>query len=55
MTADHTEKNNSILKIALNLACACIISGVIIALVYYFTLISPNKNRPSCRTWLSKA
>jgi len=36
MTAEHTD-NNSILKIALNLTCACIISGLIIALVYFFT------------------
>jgi len=37
MTADHTDNNSSILKIALNLACACIISGIIIAVVYFLT------------------
>jgi electron transport complex protein RnfG len=37
MTAEHTKNNNSILKIALNLAGACIISGIIIALVYFLT------------------
>jgi electron transport complex protein RnfG len=37
MTAEHTENNNSILKIALNLAVACIISGIIIATVYFLT------------------
>lgn len=37
MTAEHNDNNNSILKIALNLTFACIISGIIIGLVYYFT------------------
>jgi electron transport complex protein RnfG len=37
MTAEHTDNNNSIFKIALNLTCACIISGIIIAVVYFFT------------------
>jgi len=37
MTAEHNDNNNSIIKIALNLAFACIISGIIIGLVYYFT------------------
>ncbi|HWP97134.1 MAG TPA: FMN-binding protein [Syntrophomonadaceae bacterium] len=34
---EHNQDNNSILKIALNLAGACIISGIIIATVYYLT------------------
>lgn len=34
---EHHEKNDSILKIALNLAGACIISGIIIATVYFLT------------------
>lgn len=34
MTTEHNDNNNSILSIALNLAVACIISGIIIALVY---------------------
>ncbi|MEQ8176436.1 MAG: FMN-binding protein [Syntrophomonadaceae bacterium] len=34
---EHNEKNDSILKIALNLAGACIISGIIIATVYFLT------------------
>ena len=34
---EHTENKDSILKIALNLACACIISGIIIAIVYSLT------------------
>lgn len=34
MTTEHNDNNNSILKIALNLTLACIISGIIIALVY---------------------
>jgi electron transport complex protein RnfG len=38
MTAtEHNENENNILKIALNLAGACIISGVIIAVVYFLT------------------
>lgn len=37
MTEEHNENNSSILKIALNLTCACIISGIIIGLVYFFT------------------
>jgi electron transport complex protein RnfG len=37
MTAEHTENNNSFIKIALNLTCACIISGIIIAIVYFLT------------------
>lgn len=37
MTSEHTENKNSILQIALNLAGACIISGIIIATVYYLT------------------
>lgn len=37
MTVEHTENNDGILKIALNLAGACIISGIIIALVYFLT------------------
>jgi len=34
---DHHKTNDSILKIALNLAGACIISGIIIATVYFLT------------------
>lgn len=34
---EHNESNDSILKIALNLAGACIISGIIIATVYFLT------------------
>ncbi len=37
MTAEHTENNDSILKIVLNLTAACIISGIIIAIVYFLT------------------
>ncbi|NLW91650.1 MAG: RnfABCDGE type electron transport complex subunit G [Syntrophomonadaceae bacterium] len=37
MSAEHNDNNNSILKIALNLAFACILSGIIIGLVYFFT------------------
>ncbi|MGE5390748.1 MAG: RnfABCDGE type electron transport complex subunit G [Deltaproteobacteria bacterium] len=37
MTAEHNDNNSSIFKIALNLTCACIISGIIIGLVYFFT------------------
>lgn len=37
MTAEHSENNDSILKIALNLTVACIISGIIIAIVYFLT------------------
>ncbi|MFZ3131978.1 MAG: FMN-binding protein [Desulfosporosinus sp.] len=37
MTQEHTHNNNGILKIALNLICACIISGLIIAVVYTLT------------------
>ena len=37
MTEEHTENNNSILKIALNLTCTCIISGIIIAIVFFLT------------------
>lgn len=37
MTAEHTENKDSILKIALNLTVACIISGMIIAVVYFLT------------------
>ncbi|MDF2513697.1 MAG: RnfABCDGE type electron transport complex subunit [Herbinix sp.] len=33
----HEDKNNSTLKIALNLAMACLISGCIIALTYFIT------------------
>jgi len=33
----HDDSNNSILKIALNLAMACLVSGLIIAGVYYTT------------------
>lgn len=34
---EHHEKNDSLLKIAFNLAGACIISGIIIATVYFLT------------------
>ncbi|MHB8126241.1 MAG: FMN-binding protein [Desulfitobacteriaceae bacterium] len=34
---EHTSKNDSILKIALNLIGACIISGIIIGVLYTFT------------------
>jgi len=37
MTAEHTENKDGLLKIALNLTCACIISGIIIAVVYFLT------------------
>lgn len=37
MTEEQNKKNDSILKIALNLTCACIISGIIIAVVYFLT------------------
>ncbi|AHF07236.1 RnfABCDGE type electron transport complex subunit G [Desulfitobacterium metallireducens] len=38
MTSEYAEKNrNSILKIALNLTAACVISGLIIGIVYFFT------------------
>ena len=37
MTSEHNDNENSIFKIALNLACACIISGLIIAAVYTLT------------------
>lgn len=37
MTADHAENKSSILQIALNLAFACIISGIVIATVYFLT------------------
>ncbi|MGE5372544.1 MAG: FMN-binding protein [Solirubrobacterales bacterium] len=37
MTAEHTDNNGSIFKIALNLTLACIISGAIIAVVYFLT------------------
>ncbi|MDD3363736.1 MAG: FMN-binding protein [Syntrophomonas sp.] len=37
MTEEHTENKDSILKIALNLAGACIVSGIIIAIVYFLT------------------
>lgn len=37
MTAEHTGKNNSIFKIALNLVGACLVSGIIIALLYSLT------------------
>ncbi|KGP75818.1 RnfABCDGE type electron transport complex subunit G [Desulfosporosinus sp. Tol-M] len=37
MAQEHTGNNNSILKIALNLICACLISGLIIAVVYTLT------------------
>ncbi|RNC29600.1 MAG: Electron transport complex subunit RsxG [Candidatus Dichloromethanomonas elyunquensis] len=34
---EHSQENNSIFKISLNLAGACIISGIIIAIVYFLT------------------
>jgi electron transport complex protein RnfG len=37
VTAEHAEKEDSLFKIALNLTVACIIAGVIISIVYYFT------------------
>lgn len=37
MTAEHTDNNNSLVKIALNLTIACIISGIIISVVYFLT------------------
>lgn len=37
MMSEHTANNNSICKIALNLTGACLISGMIIALVYFLT------------------
>jgi Predicted NADH:ubiquinone oxidoreductase, subunit RnfG len=37
MTSEHIENKDSILKIALNLTSACIISGIIIATVYFLT------------------
>lgn len=35
--SDTNEKNNSIIKIALNLMGACMIAGIIIGTTYYFT------------------
>lgn len=40
---EHTSNNDSILKIALNLAGACLISGVIIAGVYLLTADTAKK------------
>ena len=37
MTAEHAEKEDSVFKIALNLTVACIVAGIIISIVYYFT------------------
>lgn len=37
MSVAHDTKEYSIFQIAMNLAAACLISGIIIALVYYFT------------------
>lgn len=37
MTAEHAKKENSVFKIALNLTVACIISGIIISIVHFFT------------------
>ena len=37
MSAEHHDSNSSILKIALNLAATCLISGVIIAGTYFVT------------------
>jgi electron transport complex protein RnfG len=37
MMAEHAENKDSIFKIALNLTGACIISGIIIAVVYFLT------------------
>jgi Na+-translocating ferredoxin:NAD+ oxidoreductase subunit G len=32
-----SNRNGDIMKIAMNLACACVLSGIIIAVTYYFT------------------
>jgi len=37
MSAEHHDSNSSIVKIALNLAATCLISGVVIAATYFFT------------------
>lgn len=45
MTNMNENSNNSIVKVALNLTVACLISGVIIGLTYYFTSpIAKEKN-----------
>ncbi len=37
MSGEHHEKEYTIVQMAFNLFCACIVSGIIIATVFYFT------------------
>jgi Na+-translocating ferredoxin:NAD+ oxidoreductase subunit G len=44
MSEGHEEKKYSIAQIALNLAAACLVSGIIIAITYYITAPVAAKN-----------
>jgi electron transport complex protein RnfG len=44
MSAEHHEKEYSIFQIAINLMCACLVSGLIIASVYFVTAPIAAKN-----------
>ena len=37
MTAEHAKKDDSVFSVALNLTVACIVAGIIISIVYFFT------------------
>lgn len=52
---EHNEENNSILKIALNLAGACIISGIIIATVYFLTADTAKQKQAELQTLALKS
>jgi len=49
MQNDHENKNSSIFKITLNLTAVCLVSGIIIAIVYYLTLATIERRQLEIR------
>jgi len=54
MTEEHGSKKYSIFQIAMNLAIACFISGLVIAVTYYFTAPITVKNAATTKTEMMK-
>lgn len=55
MSGAHETKEYTIFQIAMNLAAACLVSGVIIALVYYFTAPIATEKSAMLKTQAMKA
>lgn len=49
MSVEHAATKSSVLKIALNLAGACMISGIIIAVIYFLTIDIANQKEIELR------